>query len=66
MALEMMDNSASELDLVLARLGWQGHLVKVVKVGVTHRPLCRDSLCWVVHLARRNNSMEVCVISVGE
>ena len=52
--LEMTDDSAScsELDLVLSRLGWQGHLVEVIKVGVAHGSLCRDSLGWVVHLAR--------------
>ena len=46
--------SVSELDLVLARLGWQGHLVQVVKVGVAHGPLRRDSLCWIIHLATRS------------
>ena len=37
----MTENStrASKLDLVLAGLGWQGHLVEVVKVGVAHRSL---------------------------
>ena len=49
----MTDDSAScsELDLVLSRLGRQGHLVEVVKVGVAHGSLCRDSLGWVIHLA---------------
>merc|ERR1719180_257781 len=49
--LEMTEKggSCSELDLVLSRLCWQGHLVKVIKVGVAHGPLCRDSLRWVIH-----------------
>ena len=46
--------SCSKLDLVLSRLGGQGGLVQVVKVGVVHGSLGRDSLGWVIHLERRN------------
>ena len=42
---------SSELDLILARLGGQGHLVQVVEVRVAHGPLGRDPLSWVIHLA---------------
>ena len=56
-AREMTEKSTSvsELDLVLARLSWQGHLVEVVEVGMAHGPLRRDSLCWIIHLATRSD-----------
>ena len=62
----MTENSASELDLVLARLSWQGHLVEVVEVGMAHGPLRRDSLCWIIHLATRSECVNVYVFFVCE
>ena len=44
--------SCSKLDLVLSRLGGQGGLVQVVKVGMVHGSLGGDSLGWVIHLER--------------